>query len=103
MSRLRWALLTFGLPLMYLAALCVAARPEKPEYVLPGRTVMTVTDKGGPAILHAPEAIYPAQALRDGVEGSVVANVTIAADGTVAGAVPVSGPEALRQPAVDNV
>ena len=36
------------------ATTCFAAS----VYALAGKTVMTVTDKGGPAILHAPEPIY---------------------------------------------
>ena len=103
MSRLRWLTITLALPLAYLAVLYLATRPPKPIYTFAQHTVMTVTDKGGPAILHAPPAIYPPQALRDRVEGSVILKVTIAADGTVARAMPISGPEPLRQAAVDNV
>src|ERR1017187_2795666 len=83
--------------------LYLATRPPKPVYTFARHTVVTVTDKGGPAILHAPPAIYPPQALRAKVEGSVILNVTIAADGTVARAVPISGPEPLRRAAIDNV
>ena len=73
-------------------------------YVFANPTVMTVSDKGGPAILHSPDAVYPAQALRDRVEGRVTLKVTVGADGTVTHAdSAVSGPKALRQAAVDNV
>jgi TonB family protein len=47
--------------------------------------------------------VYPPQALRRRVEGTVTVEVTVAADGTVARAVPVSGPEPLRQAAAANV
>lgn len=95
--------ITYALPLVYIVVLFVANRPTKPVYTLANPTVMTVTDKGGPPILHAPEIIYPPQALRDRVEGSVVLKVTIATDGTVAHAEPLSGPASLVQAAVDNV
>ena len=103
MARLRWVTITLALPLVYVAVLYLATRPPKPEYKFRQHTVMTVTDKGGPAILHAPPAIYPPQALRARIEGSVILKVTIAADGTVARAVPISGPRPLRQAAADNV
>jgi TonB family protein len=103
MSRVRWLATTLGLPLAYLALLYYATRPRKAEYVFANPTVMTVSDRGGPAILHAPNAIYPAEALRNRVEGSVTLKVTIGADGAVTQAVPVSGPEPLRQAAIDNV
>jgi TonB family protein len=103
MSRLRWLTVTLALPLVYIAVLYRATRPPKPVYTFPARTVMTISDKGGPAVLHAPPAIYPPQALRAKVEGSVTVKVTIAADGTVARAVPISGPAPLRQAAIDNV
>lgn len=103
MAKLRWLAITLAPPLLYLAALYVATRPPKPVYTFAGPTVMTVSDLGGPPILHAPEVIYPPQALRDGVEGSVTLKVAIAADGTVERAVPIDGPEPLRRAAADNV
>jgi TonB family protein len=103
MARLRWVAITLAPPLLYVMVLYLATRPPKPVYTFPARTVMTVSDQGGPAALHAPPAIYPPQALRAKVEGSVALEVTIAADGTVARAVPVSGPAPLRQAAIDNV
>jgi len=96
-------MITLAPPAIYLALLIVATRPEAPEYVLPGPTVMTVSDKGGPVVLHGPEAVYPAQALRDRIEGSVGLKVTVADDGTVTSAVPISGPAPLRQAAAENV
>ena len=44
MKRLRWTLLTVGLPLIYAVIVYVATRPPKPLYRLAGKTVMTVTD-----------------------------------------------------------
>src|SRR5664280_2780591 len=103
MTRLRWLTITLALPLVDVVVLYQATRPPKPVYTFAQHTVMTVTGKGGPAILHAPPAIYPPKALRAKVEGSVILKVTIAADGTVARAVPISGPEPLRRAAIDNV
>jgi TonB family protein len=103
MTRLRWLTITLAPPLAYLAVLYQATRPPKALYRFANPTVMTVTDRGGPAVLHGPDVVYPAQALRDRVEGSVTLKVSIAADGTVARAVPISGPEPLRRAAADNV
>jgi TonB family protein len=103
MSRVRWLAMTFALPLVYLAVLIWATRPTKAVYVFANPTAMTVSDTGGPPVLHAPPAVYPPQALRDRVEGSVTLKVTIGADGAVARAVPVSGPQSLRQAAIENV
>ncbi len=103
MARLRWLTITLVPPLLYLALIYHATRPSKVVYAFANPTVMTVSDQGGPAVLHAPAVLYPPQALRDRVEGSVTLHVAIAADGTVARAAPVSGPEPLRQAAVENV
>jgi TonB family protein len=67
------------------------------------KTVMTVTDQGGPAVLHAHDPEYPPDALRDRVEGSVKVKVTIAPDGSVADAAALSGPQSLRQAAIAAV
>jgi hypothetical protein len=55
MTRLRRALISFAPPLVYLTVLYQAMRPPKAVYSYDKPTVMTVTGKGGPAILHAPE------------------------------------------------
>jgi TonB family protein len=80
-----------------------ATRQEKQKYRFAAPTVMTVTDHGGPAVLHAPPVVYPPQALRNGVEGRVTLKVKIAPDGTVMRAVPVAGPVPLQKAAVENV
>jgi TonB family protein len=103
MSRARRVLVTYGLPGLYLALVVIFNLPEKPEYWLPGRTVMTVSEKAGPMILHMPDPIYPPQALRDSVQGTVTVKVSVAADGTVSQAAAIAGPEALRDAAVDAV
>jgi TonB family protein len=94
---------TVALPLVYLVLLYQSTRPPKAVYVFANPTVMTVSDKGGPAILHSPDAVYPEQALHDRVEGKVTVKVTVGREGTVTRAIPVSGPKALHQAAVDNV
>src|SRR6516165_7889550 len=103
MARLRWVSITIALPLLYLALLYQSTRPPKAVYVFANPTVMTVSDKGGPAILHSPDAVYPEQALHDRLEGRVTLKVTVGPEGTVTRAIPVSGPKALHQAAVDNV
>jgi TonB family protein len=103
MARLRWVSITLAPPLLYLAVIYLLTRPPKAVYRFAEPTVMTVTEQSGPVIMHGPVAVYPPQALRDRVEGSVVLKVTVAADGTVTRAVPISGPEPLRQAAADNV
>ena len=69
----------------------------------PTPTVMTVSDKGGPPVMHAPVRSIPPQALHARVEGKVDVKVSIAGDGTVKQAEAISGPKALRKAAVDNV
>jgi TonB family protein len=106
MANLRRLTIAFAPPLVYAAVLIVlflTEHPPKAVYQFAEPTVMTVSDKGGPLILHAPPPIYPPEALHDRVEGSVTLKVTIAADGTVARAVPVTGPQPLRQAAIENV
>jgi TonB family protein len=103
MSRVRWLAITLALPLAYLVVVYRATRPPRAKYAFRNPTVMTVTDHGGPAILHAPPVVYPPQALRDRVEGSVTLDVTVAADGTVTRATPFSGPKPLWQAAAGNV
>ena len=98
----KWPL-AVGLPLAYAVSVYVATRPPKPIYILANKTVMTVTAESGPAILRRSDPEYPPQALRDGVEGSVLLKVAIAHDGTVTDAVPVRGPEPLRHAAVESV
>ena len=48
MTRLRWALITIALPMVYLAVLYQALRPPKAVYTFANPTVVTVTDRGGP-------------------------------------------------------
>jgi TonB family protein len=103
MRKARWIAVTFVLPLLYAVVVFVATRHPKPVYAFADPTVMTVTDKPGPAIFHAPDPIYPRQALRDGVEGRVKFKVTIAADGTVARAARLSGPKPLADAALASV
>jgi TonB family protein len=99
-TRARWLILTVALPVLYIVIVFWATRPEPPFYTLPGKIVMDVTAPAGPAALHTVEPIYPADALLQRVEGSVKLNLVIAADGTVAAAVPFSGPAMLRAAAV---
>lgn len=103
MRRARWVAMTVLLPMLYAAAVYVATRRPKPVYAFAEPTVLTVTEQPGPAILYAPEPIYPPEALRKRIEGGVRFKVTVAADGTVAHAVLVSGPAPLVDSALTAV
>ncbi|HTS60691.1 MAG TPA: TonB family protein [Candidatus Acidoferrales bacterium] len=103
MRRIGWWSVTAGLPLLYLAAVYVATRHPKPVYAFAVPTVFTVAEKAGPAIYHAPDPIYPAQALRAHVEGSVRFHVAIAADGSVRHASLIAGPAPLVDAALTAV
>ena len=95
MRRAGWWAVTVGLPLLYIGAVMVATRRPKPVYAYADPTVVTVAEKAGPAIYHAPDATYPARALRERVEGPVKFHVTIAADGSVEHASLIAGPALL--------
>jgi TonB family protein len=103
MARLRWLLLTLGPPLIYLVPVYLATRPAEVPHKFANPTVMTVSEDGGPAMLHAPPAVYPLQALLQRVEGRVTLEVGIAADGTVVRARAIAGPAVLREAAIGNV
>jgi len=103
MVKARWLLVTIGLPALYLALVVIFNLPEKPEYWLKDRTVMTVSEKAGPVILDMPGPIYPPQALRDSVEGNVTVQVVVDAEGAVTSATPIAGPAILRDAAADAV
>jgi TonB family protein len=92
-----------GLPLAYLIGVVWAMQPPPPTYTLPDKTVIDVTDTGGPALLHAPAAIYPEAALRRHVEGTVRLRVSIDADGRPAKVEAEDGPPILIPAAVDAV
>ena len=54
-------------------------------------------------LVHKVDPVYPPPAQATGIKGTVVLDVLIAPDGSVAAVHVASGPEALRQPAVDAV
>ena len=64
----------------------------------PGVTV----DIGGAALLHRAPVAYPESARTKGIQGTVVVELTFAADGSVADARALSGPEELRRPALQS-
>jgi len=65
----------------------------------PGVTV----DMGGAAVMHRTGVPYPAAALKQGVQGTVVVEVKLDANGNVADARVVSGPDELRNAALQSV
>ena len=101
------ALIAIGLPLLYAVAVfwATAPRPEpqRPDRVYVQTPPFTVTAKAGPAVLHAPDPIYPAQARRARVQGTVTLEIHIASDGRVARVAVVSGPPLLVPAAVAAV
>ena len=68
--------------------------PQRPE---------SKSEDGAVKPVHKVDAIYPEEAKRKGLQGEVVLEVTIDEKGTVTGARVKSGPEPLRQAAVDAV
>lgn len=99
---MKW-LIGAGLPAAYLAAAVWILRPPPPKYVTPDSTVVEVTDTGVPEVLHSPAPVYPDEALRRRVEGTVRLRVTIDDEGRVSDVRPLSGPALLTQAAVDAV
>ena len=92
-----------GLPALYLLVVVWLLLPPPSKYVADEATTVDVSDSAEPVALHSPPAIYPPAALAQGIEGTVTLRVTVADDGRVATADPVSGPEALRGAALDAV
>ena len=69
MSGLRWVATTIALPLVYIVVLYVATRPPKATYVFGTPTVMTVSDKDGPAVMHSPLPCIPRKRCTRGWKG----------------------------------
>jgi len=76
----------------------LAAAPQV-VYDSPGVTV----DLGGAGVMHRASVFYPAEALKLGVQGTVVVEVKLDASGNVVDAHVVSGPDELRKTALQSV
>jgi TonB family protein len=76
----------------------LAAAPEVVNDA-PGVTV----DLGGAAVMHRTGVFYPAEALKQGVQGTVVVEVKLDSSGNVSDAHVVSGPDELRKAALQSV
>jgi len=105
MSRTRLiSALAAGLAILVVAcwfvtgAFPLAAAPEVVNDA-PGVTV----DLGGAGVMHRTGVSYPAAALKQGVQGTVVVEVKLDASGNVADAHVVSGPDELRNAALQSV
>jgi TonB family protein len=59
-------------------------------------------DVGGAALLHRSPVVYPESARSKGVQGVVILELTLDANGSVADARAVSGPDELRKPALQS-
>lgn len=105
MSKLRaMAAMMAGLTMVAAACwLVTAAFPlaAEPQSVIDAAGV--TVDLGGAELMHRPPVSYPAEAARKGVQGAVVVQVRLAADGTVTDANVVSGPDELRRPVLQSV
>lgn len=95
LRKIRWIAVSILLPLLFAGGAYVIARRPKPEYKFTRRTTVVTSEKAIFTVYHAPLPIYPPQALRDRIEGSVKFKCTIAADGSIAQAEFLSGPAPL--------
>ncbi|MDE3164343.1 MAG: TonB family protein, partial [Acidobacteriota bacterium] len=98
----RWAK-GMGLPVAYLAAVVWGLSPPPPEYAAPEPKVFEVPETGVPEVLHSPAPVYPEEALRRRVEGTVRLRATIDDEGRPAAVRAVGGPELLRAAAEEAV
>lgn len=105
MSKTRWiAALTVATGM--LAAACwfvtgafpLAASPQMVTDA-PGVSV----DTNGAALMHRPSVGYPGEALRKGIEGTVVLQVKLDARGEVSDVSVMSGPDELRRAAIQSL
>jgi TonB family protein len=87
----------------YLAAAIWGLRPPSPGYVLPEPNVVEVSDTGVPEVLHSPAPVYPEEAIRQRVEGTVRLRAIIDEDGRVSSVTPLGGPKLLTAAAVEAV
>jgi TonB family protein len=65
----------------------------------PGVSVQT----GSAPLMHRAPVVYPQDAIAKGIQGTVVVQAKLGADGSVADALVVSGPEELRKAALQSV
>ena len=79
-----------------------APEPAAAESSMPGEQGVRV-DLGGARLIHRDEVEYPEAAMEKGVQGTVVVEATLDADGVVADARVLSGPPELRKAALQSV
>ena len=105
MSKTRW-ISTLAVAIGMLAGACwfvtgafpLAAAPQTVADA-PGVTV----DTNGAALMHRPSVSYPPDALRNGIQGTVVLQVKLDAKGEVSDVSVLSGPDELRRSAIQSV
>ena len=105
MTKTRW-IAALAASVVFLAAACwlvTGAFPlsAAPQLVsdAPGVTV----DIGGAQVVNRPGILYPEDAITKGVQGTVVVQVEVDADGTVKGVTGVSGAHELREAVLQSV
>jgi TonB family protein len=87
-----------GVCWMVTGALPLTAAPQNVNDA-PGVSVQT----GAAPLMHRAPVMYPAEALAKGIQGTVVVQAKLGADGSVADALVVTGPEELRKAALESV
>jgi TonB family protein len=87
-----------GVCWMITGALPLTAAPQNVNDA-PGVSVQT----GAVSLMHRAPVIYPQDAMAKGIQGTVVVQAKLGADGSVADALVVSGPEELRKAALESV
>jgi TonB family protein len=88
------------------APIIVAAVKPRLDFrtpALPTRPAVRTSNSQPGQLVHRVPPVYPAAALRMRIQGTVVLNVTIAADGSVTAVQPVSGQPMLRESAIAAV
>jgi TonB family protein len=105
MSKTRW-IAALAASVVFLAAACwlvtgafpLSAAPQ----IVPDAPGVTV-DLGGAQVINRPGIQYPEDAIVKGVQGTVVVQVVVDADGAVSGASSVSGAHELREAVMQSV
>jgi outer membrane biosynthesis protein TonB len=89
-----WKVFAAGLVLAFAATAAAQSAPD-----MPGITV----DLGDAVVMHRSPVTYPIESLRNGLQGTVIVQLTVDTAGIVNGARVISGPEQLRKPVLQSV
>lgn len=102
-----------GILALSLGLVCFAlnmqwARGQQPDVPTPAESILANepgvrVDPGGVSVIHRDEVEYPDAAIEKGIQGTVVVEATLDADGAVSDARVLSGPAELRKAALQSV